>query len=145
MNTKKKKIILVLFSCPIALLLFGYISAFLSFHNCEKHLAHTIADEINKSGKEYVITTELTGIKSSANYSNAEKILRSAGIKFRIAPEGAPSPWITVSDARIFLPFINRIEYARMDGMLAGRGETYFYITFFGFIYPIKKRTAWVS
>jgi hypothetical protein len=141
-----KRIIIVLFICLTVIILLGYLSAFLSLRSCEKHLARIIADETKGIGSEYVIETNTPGIVTSENYSNAVKILREAGINLRAAASlDEPRPWITISNARIFLPFIDKVEYARMDGLLAGRGNAYFYIALFGYVYPFKIRRTWNS
>ena len=140
----------------------GYISSAVTQLRCEDAAARSLMNEQMEGKPFFVIMgdepSDIIFSRVGAKYTlytairNPNPPRGQSQVRRFTWPEGQPVPHVdkggrtaSVSNARIYLPFLVSVEHAAVYGSLGADGSTSYYFCLFGLPIKVREEISWVS
>jgi hypothetical protein len=126
-------------------LLLGHGSNALSAWRCQLAIAARLENQLGR--REVFVLSEAPA--DSSGYPGSEAVLSRAGFRVRRCTRSAEQfdcfPWAGIARTRSVWPFIAEVEWGFVEAPLSGAGMRTRFFTFFGLVFEVGEKVAWVT
>jgi hypothetical protein len=140
-NSKKWR--LWICGTALALILLGYLSAWISLPACQAHTARWLMSAMPPN-RQFVIHRQDADARRLAVWDQVDAYyrVRDPGPVM----DGAEYlPWCRFGESRVRLPFLSSVEYGWVAAPLVGDGGNLWFLCFFGLTFKVGRSISWMT